>query len=210
MTSSLVDAHLAQGPGRVGPLDLHGKKVADIRPDRVDFLRLTSGGATVTVAGREGLGPARPARRPRRPRRRSTTCSRRLDGLEASVLLDAEGGPRPPARSSRRPSWKSGRIGGDRVESGPAPAPTLKLTIGRRDAARTRRSTPGRRATRSSSACRARSSTGSRSAPWRSATGRSPRRSPRRPRGGSRSRQGPKSIDDRPPGAGRRPRRPGG
>ena len=129
----LVDVPLLKDLGE-SPAALHGKKVADIRPDRVDFVRFTSGGATVT-ASRTDKGWTR--LEPLVDRADVAAINdllRRLDGLEASLLLRREGGARPPARQA------DGRPGGlagsrSRIESRrlPASAPALVLTVGRVD-----------------------------------------------------------------------------
>ena len=62
----IVDAGILQNLG-ANPLDLHGKKVANVQPERVDAVRLTSDGATVVAAKRERgwerIEPPRPGRR---------------------------------------------------------------------------------------------------------------------------------------------------
>ncbi len=127
----IVDVPLLMHLGET-PAELHGTKVADIRPDRVDFLRLTSGGATVT-ASRTDKGWVRLT--PLADRADFAAINdllRRIDNLEASVLLDEKTAPDP--RLDKPTAIIEVWQGAGRVESGaPTAAPSLRLTIGRVD-----------------------------------------------------------------------------
>jgi hypothetical protein len=127
----LVEARLIKDLGR-NPLDLHGKKVSDVAISKVEAIRLTSAGASVTVA-KDSKGWVRTS--PLVDRADTPAIDdllRRLDELQASELLDIKSVKEPQFDKpfAVLEVWQDSRA---KESSASEPPPKLKLTIGRRD-----------------------------------------------------------------------------
>ena len=132
----VVDAGILQSVG-ANPLDLHGKKVANVQPDRVDAIRLTSEGVPVTVAKRargwERIEPLRD----RADAAAIIDLIKKVESAQASVLFEPgkSADPRVEKPWAVLEVWQDSgpkrRARGP--ESSPTKEPRLKLEIGRRD-----------------------------------------------------------------------------
>jgi hypothetical protein len=118
------------------PADLHAKKVADVEPEKVDAIRLTSEGVAVVAVRRpKGWERVEPLK-DRADAQAVEDLLKKVASAEASVLFEAKSAPDP---QTDRPLatlelWQgSGPKPGEGPESTPASAPSLKLKIGRRD-----------------------------------------------------------------------------
>ena len=130
----LVDATLLKDIG-ANPLDLHSKRVSNLVPDRVDYIRLTSGGAVVSVA-KQGRTWSRVA--PLADMADAKMIGEMLKGLdeiEASELYPIGAAPDPQLDKpwAVLEVWEGAKGDGDK---GPTTPPRLILKIGRRDALR--------------------------------------------------------------------------
>ncbi len=133
----VVDAALLQDLG-ANPIDLHGKKVADVKPERVDAIRLTSEG-TAVVAAKRPRGWERIA--PLKDRADAAAIAdiiKKVGAAQASVLFEAGKAPDPELDKpwAVLELWQdSGPKPGEGPESVPTKEPRLKLELGRRDPA---------------------------------------------------------------------------
>jgi hypothetical protein len=131
-----VDAGLLKDLG-LHPTDLHGKKVADLDPARVDAIRLRSEDATVTVAKRQrGWDRVEPLR-DRADAEAIAALLKKLDEAEASVLFAPNTAPDAQVDKpwATLELWQgSGPRPGEGPASSPATPPRIKLALGRRDA----------------------------------------------------------------------------
>ena len=146
----IVDAGILQNLG-ANPLDLHGKKVANLQPGRVDAVRLTSEGASVVAAKRERGWERVETLRDRADASAIVDLIKKLESAEASVLFEPGKAPDPGLDKPLAviELWQdSGPRPGEGPESVPTSEPRIKLEIGRRDPVAPGPSWRGSRATR--------------------------------------------------------------
>lgn len=132
----IVDAGILQNLG-ANPLDLHGKKVANVQPERVDAIRLTSEGASVTVAKRAAGWERIEPLKDRADSAAVADLIKKVEAAQASVLFEPGKAPDPQVEKpwAVLEVWQdSGPKPGEGPESIPTKEPRLKLEIGRRDA----------------------------------------------------------------------------
>jgi hypothetical protein len=130
----LVDATLLKNLG-ANPLDLHAKRVADFMPDRVDFIRVTSDGATVAVAKTGNVWSRIAPLADAADGKGIDEMLKKVDEIEASELYPP--GAAPDAQLDKPAIvleiWDGAKLDSDQK---PTTSPKLHLKVGRRDALR--------------------------------------------------------------------------